>query len=83
MMTSAQEYISTTLPMLVNTLMQLVSTVLHSLVNVDNTSDVARQVTLPKFTVSAKHAICTHSRDTLSFAEAKVLNFSLRPKSGK
>ena len=53
MTTVIQEYITTTLPMMVNTLMQLVSTVIQRLLS-DNTNDSARtqEVTLPKFIVS-------------------------------
>ena len=49
-----QEYISTTLPMLVNTLMQLVSTVLHTLVTSSPTG-AAAAVNLAKFTVRTGH----------------------------
>jgi len=47
-----QEYITTTLPMMVNTLMQLVSTVIRKLLG-DNSDDAAQmqKVTLPKFIV--------------------------------
>jgi len=52
MVTVTQEYVSTTLPMLVNALMQLVTTVIQRLIS-DNPDDAdqMQKVTLSKFIV--------------------------------
>ena len=59
LMSTIQEYISTTFPMLVNTLMQLVSTVVQRLVAVypDDASQT-QTLTLSKFIVRTSRLVC-------------------------
>ena len=59
LMSTIQEYISTTFPMLVNTLMQLVSTVVQRLAAVHpGDASQTQTLTLSKFIVRTSRLVC-------------------------